>query len=577
MTNLLKIFIMSLMCLTMLGCGGSSDQRDKTTSDYSYQPITKAGFYQDVIMQPNGEFLARSKVEEAVANKGGAYKVDFNEDGKLSKITAIFGNTPINTTWIDTVSRGYKFSTVTLEYQDGYVKYNFKNARMGATQGFYDAYSIRYKIDNENKRIKIAYLYDEKGEQKVNNLGYAQMLFTYDNKGNLIKVGYADTNGKRVTTENKEYETRFVYGNNKKPVEVANYGKDDSLQVDNTGIAKMVYKYDELGRTMEVRHYNASEDLKAKQGQPSWEMDRVISAITAGAITRYSYEGDNILPSRIAFFGNDEQPLGIEEWGNVASLAFKYTPNGQIAEISTYGADGGAVPIERNRIGDNVVKLVLSYDENGNMNSMSYYGKDDNMVVASLLNAAENKRKYDSYRRLTEVAYFGTAQDPIDVNMDGMHYHRMVIEYKDDDTVAKRIYYNKAGQEVKQVSPASSGNKPQTVAPVNNNQAAAPVAYNQAPARETPNWHWICDRSTGAWLWNPEPSDGESISWSGGYIEDGSYRYANGTGTLTWYKNGKVIQVDEGTFARGRHHGQFIHRFPSGKVEYSAWDHGREI
>lgn len=93
------------------------------------------------------------------------------------------------------------------------------------------------------------------------------------------------------------------------------------------------------------------------------------------------------------------------------------------------------------------------------MNSMSYYGKDDNMVVASLLNVAENKRKYDSYRRPTEVAYFGTAQDPIDVNVDGMHYHRMVIEYKDDDMVVKRIYYNKAGQEVNQISLTNSGNK----------------------------------------------------------------------------------------------------------------------
>ena len=115
----LKIVIMSLMCLAMLGCGESADQRDKTTSDYTYQPITEAGFYQDVIMQPNGEFLARSKVDEPVANEGGAYKVDFNEDGKLSRITATFGNTPINTIWEDTVGRGYKFSTVTLEYQDG--------------------------------------------------------------------------------------------------------------------------------------------------------------------------------------------------------------------------------------------------------------------------------------------------------------------------------------------------------------------------------------------------------------------------------------------------------------------------
>ena len=569
MAKLLKIMLMVLVCLTILGCGESSDQRDKTKNDYNYKPITEAGFYQDAIMQPNGEFLARSKVEESVANSGGVYKVDFNDDKKLSKITAMFGGTPINATWSDTVSRGYQFSTVTLEYQDGYIKYNFKNARMGATQGFYDAYSIRYKFDNDNKRIKIAYLYNEKGEQQLNSLGYAQMLFTYDDKGNLVKVGYADTNGNRITTSNKDYETRFKYGKNKKPIEVANYGMDDSLQVDSTGIAKLTYKYDDLGRTTEVRHYNASENLKVKPGQHSWELDRILSAITAGAITKYTYDGDNILPSRISFFGKDEQPLGIEEWGNAASLAFKYTSNGQIAEISTYGADGGAVPIEKDRIGDNVVKIVFSYDDNGNMAGMSYYGKDDTMVVASLLNAAENKRKYDSYRRLTEVAYFGTAQDAIDVNMDGLNYHRVVIEYKDDDTVSKRTYYNKAGVEVKQPGQGNGSIKKNVAAPAAN--------VSQSANKETPNWHWICDQNNGAWLWNPEPADGESVRWDGGYVEDGAYRYADGAGTLTWYKNGKVIQVDDGAFVRGRHHGHFTHRFPSGKVKYSNWKNGREI
>ena len=91
------------------------------------------------------------------------------------------------------------------------------------------------------------------------------------------------------------------------------------------------------------------------------------------------------------------------------------------------------------------------------------------------------------------------------------------------------------------------------------------------------NRHWIKDLNNGAYVWNPEPQDGESVRWSGSFVEEGGNRYAQGRGTLTWYKNGEVIQTDEGSFERGRHHGQFRHTFRSGRVDYSNWDHGQEI
>ena len=89
-------------------------------------------------------------------------------------------------------------------------------------------------------------------------------------------------------------------------------------------------------------------------------------------------------------------------------------------------------------------------------------------------------------------------------------------------------------------------------------------------------YHWISDAND-VYLWNPEPQDGESIHWSGGYVRDGNHKFADGIGVVTWYRGGQVIQVDEGTFIRGRHHGQFKHTFKSGRVDYSNWDHGVEI
>ena len=115
------------------------------------------------------------------------------------------------------------------------------------------------------------------------------------------------------------------------------------------------------------------------------------------------------------------------------------------------------------------------------------------------------------------------------------------------------------------------------VPPVENKNLLEVVDVNDVASDPSANRHWIKDLNNGAYVWNPEPQDGESVRWSGSFVEEGGNRYAQGRGTLTWYKNGEVIQTDEGSFERGRHHGQFRHTFRSGRVDYSNWDHGQEI
>ena len=113
-------------------------------------------------------------------------------------------------------------------------------------------------------------------------------------------------------------------------------------------------------------------------------------------------------------------------------------------------------------------------------------------------------------------------------------------------------------------------------------QTQQPVHKDESPPVETKNpvqdlgEHWIKD-ANGVYLWNPQPHDGETITWSGGSVQDGNYRYADGAGITTWYLNGEIEQVDEGTFRHGQRHGHFTHKFPSGRIIYSDWDNGIEI
>ncbi|MBR1646572.1 MAG: hypothetical protein IJ685_07325 [Selenomonadaceae bacterium] len=122
--------------------------------------------------------------------------------------------------------------------------------------------------------------------------------------------------------------------------------------------------------------------------------------------------------------------------------------------------------------------------------------------------------------------------------------------------------------------PARTPAKPSRLAGAGAVAVGGAVAANEFLSEDR---HWIKDNNSGAYVWNPEPQDGESVHWDGEVVRSEGNLYAHGTGTLTWYKDGQVIQVDEGTFERGRHQGKFKHTFKSGRVDYSDWNNGVEI
>lgn len=68
-----------------------------------------------------------------------------------------------------------------------------------------------------------------------------------------------------------------------------------------------------------------------------------------------------------------------------------------------------------------------------------------------------------------------------------------------------------------------------------------------APDLSGNNPNWIKDNSSNCWAANPDPSPGETISWTGGCENN----LLSGAGTLTWYINGKAVGRDEGTFKNG--------------------------
>ena len=91
------------------------------------------------------------------------------------------------------------------------------------------------------------------------------------------------------------------------------------------------------------------------------------------------------------------------------------------------------------------------------------------------------------------------------------------------------------------------------------------------------DYHWFKDTRAGVLIWNPMPTEGESVSWQGGYVKDGDYCYADGNGVATWYLNGAFEQKDEGTYVHGYREGAFTQTFADGRVKYSNWHQGTRV
>ena len=115
-----------------------------------------------------------------------------------------------------------------------------------------------------------------------------------------------------------------------------------------------------------------------------------------------------------------------------------------------------------------------------------------------------------------------------------------------------------------------------------------------APAlAQTPTAGWVTDTQTGCQVWNADPHDANSASWSGLC----PLGYAEGVGVVKWYANGKLVRRDEGEFREGklagpgsrldrdgaqfqgfwrnsRAHGEGRYIAPDGKIIEGTWKNG---
>lgn len=429
------VFVVVAMTILLSGCSNTSN-------------VLENGYYKGIIVKPNGEFIGVDKIsDKKMADDRFVYKVEMNKDNKVEKISAMYGGKLVNANFYDILQNEHGlFSVISIDYQEGYIKYTFKDALMQPAKGFYGAYSVRFKLNDKNVPI-MAYFYNKDGEQANNNVGFAQMLFTYDDKINLIKIGFADKNGERVATNEKQYEINLKYEDNRKhyPSEVSYRSKGGDLAVDARGVAKIKYTYDQKDKVTEMRFFGSDENLKEILGD---KIDIKELKKGVGAIIKISRENNDV---KWSFFGKDEQPLGIKALNNVSAIEYGYDEKGSLNSIKGYGTDGEVRAFDARE--KNIVLEKYQYDEVGNLIQIAFYNKEGNLVSCNTEpKHAIEKLKYDEKRRIIEASYFGTNEEAIEIRYEYKTFHKKCMEYDDDGKVTSTKFYDKNDNEITTIS-----------------------------------------------------------------------------------------------------------------------------
>jgi len=86
--------------------------------------------------------------------------------------------------------------------------------------------------------------------------------------------------------------------------------------------------------------------------------------------------------------------------------------------------------------------------------------------------------------------------------------------------------------------------------------AAAAPCHAQSESQA----NWIADPRTGCVVWDPSPTAGETVSWSGPCVGG----KAQGKGVLQWYVNGQAHDRVEGEYRGGIKNGYATVAFASG-------------
>lgn len=90
MKRIVVLLSIVVYCIALWGCGTDNGTGNKmvNSSKNDFASVKAAGYYSDLRVMPNGEFLVHGQLKDEDAGKSGlVYKVEMNEKKQISNST----------------------------------------------------------------------------------------------------------------------------------------------------------------------------------------------------------------------------------------------------------------------------------------------------------------------------------------------------------------------------------------------------------------------------------------------------------------------------------------------------------
>lgn len=342
------------------------------------------------------------------------------------------------------------------EYSDeGFeIKTHYINQIGNPTVGRDGIYILAKKFDSQGRELSMLSLW--KDQRPMNdNMGNADMRFSYDDMGNMIAAAAFDAAGAPINLKgdypDKWQRMNIKYDTNGNVVETIYWDANGRPGMQGEGCHRIRNDYDEVGQIIRSTCLDPEGKTTLADGQKftTWETSyddtgrrsslKFYDAAwqpakgTEGAfLVKIAYDQNNNI-TEISYFGADGQPV-VGNWG-FHKRTSKFDGG---REVRTDYLDVGGKPFA---ISNGYVAIERKFDDRGNLEVTNYLDAGGSLVRVQ--GFASSRKTYDACGRETEVRYFDEKGGPIK-SSEGMAGIRKV--YDEDGNVVEESRLDESGQ-----------------------------------------------------------------------------------------------------------------------------------
>lgn len=383
------------------GIDGSPVMDDSDgTFIYSLEYDKYGNLVKTLHMGPTGELMMTQK--QGIAGQ----MREYDEHGLLTKV---FNLDTSGNPFYNGAGCGYSY-----EYDaNGYVtKMSNIDKEGNVVPGSDGTVTLRFENNEHGDQLRFEYVGLD-GQLMALGDGYAAMEYEYDSVGNIIESRYISADGNPFLYQGIYSKTKSWYNDKNKILKTVYY-KDDQPCLNETGVACYVYEYDVKGNMVSLSFF--ADEEASKPVMDKWGRSRVTYKYNESGKTleqkSFDAEGDpcndddgycmivytydkngNMLSRR---FYDKNGSLVISRSDEVAGENYKYDEHSNIVEIQYVGADGKLMP--------NLVVVRYEYDKYSNQTKMAFFNIDGTKTF-NTKNYHMVEYKYDELRKVVEERY----------------------------------------------------------------------------------------------------------------------------------------------------------------------------